>query len=161
MAAIAVRKKVVSIGHFPPTFYPQTLQIYFVCQIKSRAIVCIDDCTENQRKIGLSQMSQMSQNTKNHSTEFLVACLQFYNPLCPSVGPSFKLYFLGSGPEGANDLCFRICRNFSFSFVHPPFQAHILLLRSKSQTLLSSQMKSSRTFQHISLLTFDQSIKNR
>ena len=29
---------------------------FFFYQIKSRAIVCID-CTENQRKIGLSQMS--------------------------------------------------------------------------------------------------------
>ena len=32
---------------------------FFICEIKSRAIVCIE-CTENQRKIGLSQMSSMS-----------------------------------------------------------------------------------------------------
>ena len=30
--------------------------IFFICEIKSRAIVHIE-CTENQRKIGLSQMS--------------------------------------------------------------------------------------------------------
>ena len=32
---------------------------FFICEIKSRAIVCIE-CTENPRKIGLSQMSSMS-----------------------------------------------------------------------------------------------------
>ena len=49
MAAVAVRKKVVSIGHFSPSSVTEIL----LDQIK---IVCID-CTENQRKIGLSQMS--------------------------------------------------------------------------------------------------------
>ena len=39
----------------------------FICQIKSRAIACID-CTENQRKIGLSQMNQRSSISQNHST---------------------------------------------------------------------------------------------
>merc|ERR1712105_324719 len=37
---------------------------------------------------------------------------------------SFLPSFLGSGPEGADDLCFHICRNFSsfffFFFVPPP-----------------------------------------
>ena len=56
MAAVAMRKKVVSIGHFSLSFCLLSLQFFFICLIKSRAIVCID-CTENQRKIGLSQMS--------------------------------------------------------------------------------------------------------
>ena len=59
MAAIAVRKKVISIGDFSPCFLLQSLQFFFICEINSRAIVCIK-CTENQRKIGLSQMSSMS-----------------------------------------------------------------------------------------------------
>ena len=53
MATIAVRNKVVSNNHFPLTFCPQSLQINFICYIKSRLIVCIDG-TEDQRKIGLS-----------------------------------------------------------------------------------------------------------
>ena len=32
------------------------IEISFICYFKSKAIVCID-CTENQRKIELSQMS--------------------------------------------------------------------------------------------------------
>ena len=59
MAAIAVRKKVISIGRFSPCFRLQSLQCFFICEIKSRAILCIE-CTENQRKIGLSEMSSMS-----------------------------------------------------------------------------------------------------
>ena len=51
MAAIAVRRKVVSIGHFSSSFYLQSLHLFLLDQI-----VCID-CTENQREIRLSQMS--------------------------------------------------------------------------------------------------------
>ena len=54
MAAVAVRKKVVSIGHFSPCFCLQLLKFFLL--VKSKAIACID-CTENQRKKELSQMS--------------------------------------------------------------------------------------------------------
>ena len=37
-------------------FLSLVIAILFICKIKPRAIVCID-CTENQGKIGLSQMS--------------------------------------------------------------------------------------------------------
>ena len=47
MAAVTVRKKVVSIGHF-------SLQIFLFVRSNQEKLY---DCTENQRKIGLSQMS--------------------------------------------------------------------------------------------------------
>ena len=51
---------------FTKLLFPVTVNLFF-CQVKSRAVVYID-CTGNQRKIGLNQMSQMSLNTQNNST---------------------------------------------------------------------------------------------
>ena len=52
---------------------------------------------------------------------FLVAC---YATLHPAISVrrlvGWSVPFLGSGLEGADDLCFHICRNFSFSFLISP-----------------------------------------
>ena len=54
MAAVAVRKKVVSIGHFSPSFCFQSVQIILLVRSKLRALACIG-CNVNPRNIGLSQ----------------------------------------------------------------------------------------------------------
>ena len=56
MAAVAERKKVVTIDHFSPCFYLQSLKFFLFVRSSQKQFVCID-CTENQRKIGPSQMS--------------------------------------------------------------------------------------------------------
>ena len=61
MGAIAVRKKVISIGHLSPCFRLQSLQ--FLLFVRSNQDGWMDvwiECTENQRKIGMSQMSSIS-----------------------------------------------------------------------------------------------------
>ena len=55
MAVSPWGKKSWNWSLFTKLLSPVTANL-FICYIKSRAIVCID-CTENQRKIGLSQMS--------------------------------------------------------------------------------------------------------
>ena len=57
MVAVAVGKKVVGIDHFLTKLFFQSLQIIlFFRSNQGQLIVCIDS-TENQRKIGLIQMS--------------------------------------------------------------------------------------------------------
>ena len=57
MAAVAVRKKVVSIGHFSPSFYLQTLHFFlFVVSNQEQLYVLIAE------KIRMSQMSWNAQN---------------------------------------------------------------------------------------------------
>ena len=52
MVAVAVRKKVVSIDHFLPSLCLQTLQYFLFIRSNQEQLYI-----ENQRKIGLSQMS--------------------------------------------------------------------------------------------------------
>ena len=61
---------------------------------------------------------------------FSVACTRLYTPLCPSVGWLVSP-FLGSGPEGADDLCFYTGEIFPSASSSPPstpLEAHILAL---------------------------------
>ena len=50
MAAIAVRKNVISIGHFSPWFHLQSLQIFSFVKINQEQLYVLN-ALKNQRKI--------------------------------------------------------------------------------------------------------------
>ena len=50
------RREEKSRKHWSFFTMSSVIEIHFICYFESKAIVCID-CTKNQRKIGLSQMS--------------------------------------------------------------------------------------------------------
>ena len=56
MAAVAVRKKVVSIGHFSPSFYLQSLQFFLFIRL-NQELLYESIALKIRKKIELSQMS--------------------------------------------------------------------------------------------------------
>ena len=84
MTAVAVRKKVTK-------FLSSITAILFICYIRLKAIVCIG-CTENQRKIGPSQMSYMSY-TQNDSTRRPALLTDMLSCICMLTSKLFIIPF--------------------------------------------------------------------
>ena len=56
MAAVAVRKKVISIGHFSPSFYLQSLQFFILIRL-NQELLYESIALKIRKKIELRQMS--------------------------------------------------------------------------------------------------------
>ena len=82
MAAIAVRKKVVRIGHFSPSFCPQSLYFFLLDQIKSN------------RMYWLHWKSEKSRTEPNELDELKYSLIWFFLFICSDKYQS--IYLLSS-----------------------------------------------------------------